>query len=442
MNAVCPPYPGAGAANIVDRSVDTVMTMNTAGPSDARAADPLGGELLDPEPLRADTPGCTRVTHLNNAGSALPPHIVVDTQVAHLRREAEIGGYEAHAEAGERVKAVSASVARLMSSQIDQVALVESATVAWDRALQAIIHTEPLEPGDRILIASAEYASNVLPVLQVAARAGATVQAIPDGADGSVDVEALTTMLDEDVRIVSITHAPSHNGVVNDVIAIGDALRFSGSAAWYLVDACQSVGQMPVDASRIGADFISATGRKFLRGPRGTGFLVASDRALNDLEPYPLDLHSATWTGGTGYRVAEGGRRFETWERSYAALLGMGAAIDYALDLGLPEIRKRIDYLATRLRDELAQIDGVTVRDRGSVKSGIVTITVPAPGAAQVVRLLRERGINSSLSTPDYAPDEFARFDIESMVRLSPHVYNTDEEIDLAIATITSLITS
>ena len=398
--------------------------------------------LLDPEPLRSDTPGTAHVTHLNNAGSALPPQVVVDTQIAHLRREAEIGGYEAHAEAAQRVADVSVSVAGLMVCRPDQVALVESATVAWDRALQAIIHSEPLEPGDRILIASAEYASNVLPLLQVAARAGASVQVVPDGEDGSIDVEAFNSMLDEDVRIVSITHAPSHNGVVNDVVAIGDALRFAGSPAWYLVDACQSVGQMTVDASRIGADFISATGRKFLRGPRGTGFLIASDRALTDLEPYPLDLHSATWTGGTGYQVAEGARRFETWERSYAALLGMGAAVDYALDLGLDAIRERIDYLATRLRTELAEIDGVVVRDRGAVKSGIVTVTVPAPGAPAMVRALRERSINTSLSTPDYAPDEFARGGIDSMVRLSPHVYTTDAEIDLAIATIAQSIES
>ena len=398
--------------------------------------------LLDPEPLRSDTPGTAHVTHLNNAGSALPPQVVVDTQIAHLRREAEIGGYEAHAEAAQRVADVSVSVAGLMSCRPDQVALVESATVAWDRALQAIIHSEPLEPGDRILIASAEYASNVLPLLQVAARAGASVQVVPDGEDGSIDVEAFNSMLDEDVRIVSITHAPSHNGVVNDVVAIGDALRFAGSPAWYLVDACQSVGQMTVDASRIGADFISATGRKFLRGPRGTGFLIASDRALTDLEPYPLDLHSATWTGGTGYQVAEGARRFETWERSYAALLGMGAAVDYALDLGLDAIRERINHLATRLRTRLAQIDGVTVRDRGAVKSGIVTVTVPAPGAPAMVRALRERSINTSLSTPDYAPDEFARGGIDSMVRLSPHVYTTDAEIDLAIATIAQSIES
>ena len=396
--------------------------------------------MLDPLPLRADTPGTTQVTHLNNAGSALPPSVVVDRQVAHLRREAEIGGYEAHAEAAEEIAAVPDSVARLMNCRPEQVALVESATVAWDRALQAVIHSEPLQPGDRILIASAEYASNVLPLIQVASKSGAIIDVIPEGPDGSTDVEALTHMLDEDVRIVSITQAPSHNGVVNDVVAIGDALRFSGSAAWFLVDACQSVGQLDVDAGRIGADFISATGRKFLRGPRGTGFLIASDRALTDLEPFPLDLHSATWTGRGTYEVATSAKRFESWERSYAALLGLGAAVDYALDIGIEPIRERIDYLARTLRECLDQIDGVRVRDRGSVRSGIVTITVPDPGAAAMVRALRERGINTSLSTPDYAPDEFAREGIESMVRLSPHAYTTDDEVVRAIDAVRALV--
>lgn len=396
--------------------------------------------MLDPQLLRVDTPGTAQVTHLNNAGSALPPSIVVDRQVAHLRRESEIGGYEAHAEAAEEIAAVPGSVSRLMNCRPDQVALAESATVAWDRALQAVIHSEPLQPGDRILIASAEYASNVLPLIQVASKSGAIIDVIPDAPDGSTDVEALTHMLDEDVRIVSITQAPSHNGVVNDVVAIGDALRFSGSAAWFLVDACQSVGQLDVDAGRIGADFISATGRKFLRGPRGTGFLIASDRALTDLEPFPLDLHSATWTGRGTYEVATSAGRFESWERSYAALLGLGAAVDYALGIGIGPIRERIDYLARNLREGLDSIDGVRVRDRGSVRSGIVTITVPDPGAAAMVSALRERGINTSLSTPDYAPDEFAREGIESMVRLSPHAYTTDEEVTRAIESVRSLL--
>ncbi len=242
---------------------------------------------LDVDALRAQTPGAARVTHLNNAGAALPPAVVTDTIVEHLRLEEAIGGYEAHAVAQERMDAVYGSVGRLLGARPDQVALVESATEGWSRAFQAVQFSRGFGPGDRLLVSSAEYASNVLPLLQVAAHQGATVEFIPDDANGCVDVSAFAGMLDERVALVAVTHCPSQNGLINDVDGIGAALR--GSGAWYLIDACQSAGQLPLDVTTMGADFVSATGRKFLRGPRGTGFLYASDRATAELEPFPLD---------------------------------------------------------------------------------------------------------------------------------------------------------
>ena len=394
--------------------------------------------MIDVAALRADTPGCANVIHLNNAGSALQPAVVTDTVVEHLRREEEIGGYEAHAEASERCARVYASVGALVNAPVERVALVESATVAWDRGLQAIAFSDPIEPGDRMLVSGSEYASNVLPLLQLARRTGASVEFIPDGDDGAIDVEALGDMLDERVRIVSVNHAPSQNGLVNDVIAVGDMLRVHGSPAWYLVDACQSVGQMPVDMGRIGCDVLSATGRKFLRGPRATGFLVVSQRMLDDLEPFPLDLHAATWTALGDYELAPGAARFESWERAYAALLGMGAAIDYALDCGIEAISERIGDLAARLRAGLAEIPGVVVRDRGSVQSGIVTIRVD--NAAGVVAGLRGQGVNTSLSTPDYSRIDFGRDQATGLVRISPHAYNTEAEIDHLLTTLRSLV--
>jgi selenocysteine lyase/cysteine desulfurase len=220
--------------------------------------------------------------------------------------------------------------------------------------------------------------------------------------------------------------------------AIGDMLRMHGSPAWYLVDACQSVGQLPVDMGRIGCDVLSATGRKFLRGPRATGFLVVSQRMLDDLEPFPLDLHAATWTTLDDYDLAEGAARFESWEKAYAALLGMGAAIDYALACGIESLAERISLLARRARTGLAEIPGVVVRDRGSVQSGIVTIRVDDP--AGVVAGLRGRGINTSLSTPDYSRIDFGRDQAPGLVRISPHAYNTEAEVDRAVATIAELV--
>ncbi len=391
---------------------------------------------LDVDRLRADTPGSSHVTHLNHAGSALPPAVVTDTVVDHLRREEQIGGYEAHAEAADRIEAVRDSAATLIGARPDQIALLESATAAWSRGLAAIAFTRPLRPEDRILASSAEYASNVIPLMQLAMTTGARLEFIPDGADGCLDVTAFADMLDTDVAIVAVTHCPSQNGLINDVAGVGAAL--AGTDTWYVVDACQSIGQLPVDAVDIGADFVSATGRKFLRGPRGTGFLYASDRALDELEPFPLDLHSATWTSD-GYEVQPSARRFEYWEKSYAALLGMGAAIDYALDCGMDALSLRIAELAAYARTGLEQIPGVLINDRGVRRSGIVTFTREGRAASDLVAHIKSSGINVSLSTPDYSRRDFESHGVTGLVRVSPHAYNTTEEIDrLLVAVATS----
>jgi selenocysteine lyase/cysteine desulfurase len=205
------------------------------------------------------------------------------------------------------------------------------------------------------------------------------------------------------------------------------------------VDACQSVGQLPLDVAAIGADFLSATGRKFLRGPRGTGFLYASDRALSELEPFPLDLHSATWLS-SGYAIRSGARRFEYWERSYAAVLGLGAAIDYALSLGIDALCERIGALAEYTRTNLTDIDGVVVRDRGERRSGIVTFTVDGLPAEDLVPVIKQHGINVSLSTADYSRVDFDSHGIHSQIRVSPHAYNTTDEIDALLAVVSARV--
>lgn len=399
-----------------------MTTLSASGPP---AIDPSGLTTADIDRLRAETPGSMRVPHFNNAGSALPPQVVVNTMIEHLMREAEIGGYEAHAEASDRLANVYASCGALIGAGAQSIALTTSATDSWLRGFLSI----PLAEGDRILVAQAEYASNVLAILAAARRTGAIVEAIPDNASGTLDVEAMRSMLDERVKVVSITHAPSQNGLLNPAEEIGAALRDTGSTAWYLLDACQSVGQMPLDASAIGADFISATGRKFLRGPRGTGFLWASPRAL-ELEPVLIDLNSAEWTDLDDYRIAPGATRFESWEKSYAAMLGMGAAANYALSLGLDVTQARITWLADRIRAELSQIPDVQVRDRGQVRTGIVTFSTSRRAAADVVAAIKASGVNVSYSPPDYALRDFRAHGVTGLVRASPHVFTNDHDID------------
>ncbi|WP_028045467.1 aminotransferase class V-fold PLP-dependent enzyme [Cellulomonas sp. URHE0023] len=379
---------------------------------------------IDLDRVRNDTPGVEHVAHLNNAGGALRPQVVTDTVVAHLRREAEIGPYEAEAEATERVEAVYDSVARLLHADRDEIALVQSATVAWDVAFSSV----PLKAGQRILTARTEYVSNAIALLQACERSGTRLQVIEDDEHGQIDLDAFEDALDDDVALVALTHVPTGSGVVNPAAEVGALTRQTDAV--YLLDACQSVGQLDLDVTAIGCDLLAATGRKFLRGPRGTGFLYASRAVTERLVPPVLGLGAAVWTSPTTYAPVPSALRFETWERSIADVLGLGAAADYALSVGMSAIEERVTTLAARLRSDLAAIPGVTVRDKGLRRSGIVTFTVDGRAADEVRAAGARAGVNVSVTRVSSAQLDFGARGLTEVVRASPHYYTSDDELD------------
>ena len=379
---------------------------------------------FDIERARRETPGVRGVIHLNNAGSALPPAPVLDAVIDHLRLEAAMGGYEAADTARDAVEHTYDAVAALLGCHRGEIAVVENATRAWDMAFYAM----RFQPGDRILTARAEYASNVIAFLQVARRTGAVVEVIPDDEFGQVSVSALEHMLDERVRLVAITHVPTQGGLVNPAEAIGSVTRAAGVP--YLLDACQSVGQLPVRVDEIGCDMLSATGRKFLRAPRGTGFLFVRRGFVEHLEPPFLDLHAAEWTTPDQYEIRADARRFENWETNYATKIGLGVAVDYALGWGLEAIRHRTSTLAESLRERLADIPGVAVHDQGAQRCAIVTFTKQGVPALDISDRLREVGINTSVTSVESARFDFEARGLTDVVRVSPHYYNTHDELD------------
>jgi selenocysteine lyase/cysteine desulfurase len=302
--------------------------------------------------------------------------------------------------------------------------VIENATRAWDMAFYAF----PFEPGDRILTGRAEYASNWIALKQVADRTGARIDVVPDDEHGQIDVTALESMLDDDVRLVSLVHVPTQSGLVNPAAAVGRLTRAAGVPL--LLDACQSVGQLPLDVEELGCDVLSGTGRKFLRGPRGTGFLYVRRALIEELEPPLLDMRAADWQPDGTYTIRSDARRFENWETYYAGKVGLGVAVDYALDIGIDSIRTRIDELATRLRGALTEIDGVTLLDRGEVLAATVTFTVEGVEPEQVRAHLEERAVNVSTMDAFSAQLHYGPRGIVESVRASVHYYNDDSDLD------------
>lgn len=389
---------------------------------------------MDIEKIYADTPGKNNIIHFNNAGSSLMPRQVLDAQIAHLKLEASIGGYEAMTQAKDKVDAVYASIAKLVGADPSEIAIVENATVGWAMGFYAI----DFKPGDRILTVEAEYVSNYIAYLHMAQDKGVSIEVIPSGEDGNLRLDILEDLIDENVKLISTTHVPTNSGLVNQVAQVGKIAKKYGIL--FLVDACQSAGQMPVNVEEIGCDMLSATSRKYLRGPRGIGFLYVRKSVLEKLHPPILDLRSAIWKDADSYELRPDARRFENWEYNYAALLGFGAAIDYALEIGLENIQERVAELANMLRRELDTIDGVITHTISKNQCGIVSFHVQGHKAGDLVNQLRENHINTSVSEPNSTLLDANKHKLPNLIRASVHYYNDEEEINKFVNVLRGLI--
>jgi selenocysteine lyase/cysteine desulfurase len=390
----------------------------------------LTGVEMDGSALRADTPGCAALLHANNAGASLQPRPVTKAVLDYLALEQKRGGYEAAIESAAEIQGVYDDIAQLIGARPQQIAITDSATRAWNLAFASV----PFRPGDRILTSVAEYASNYIAFLQLQERTPVTVTPVPDDESGQLSLRALADLLDDRVRLVAVTHIPTSGGLVNPAQGIGEIV--AESPALYLLDACQSVGQVPLDVQALKVDILTTTGRKYLRAPRGTGFLYIGDRAMRELHPPISDLFGAKWTDRDTYTLRDDARRFELYESNLAATLGLGAAARYALDVGVERSWPRIQMLADRLRHALSGEPGITVVDQGEVKCGIVTFTVRGQKPAELTARLRPQKINIWHSSVESTRLDMERRGLRSVVRASLHYFNTEAEIERLVEAI------
>ena len=379
---------------------------------------------IDLAAVRADTPNCENLLHFNNAGASLTPQPVYDAVIAHLDLEQRIGAYEAEAAASETLEDFYDAMAEMLCCDRDEIAYIENATRAWDMAFYSL----PLEAGDQILTHSSEYASNYLAYLQQARRRGLKVDVVPSDQFGQIDVAALESMINERTRLISLNYIPTQSGLVNPAEKVGEVASKHG--IFYLLDACQAVGQMPVDVSRIKCDLLTGTGRKFLRGPRGTGFLYVRRSILDRLDPPFVDLRSGNWIDADNFDFAPGAKRFENWESYVAGRVGLTRAVRYALDIGLDNIQSRVVELAEQLRAQLAQIKGITIKDPGENKCGIVTFHKQDEDAFKLAARLRASQINISVTTAASARLDSQFSEQQKIARASVHYFNSEAEVE------------
>ncbi|BDA50632.1 probable cysteine desulfurase [Coccomyxa sp. Obi] len=392
----------------------------------------------DEQALRRETPGTKNVTHFNNAGASLPIQEVLDVQNEYLEAEALYGGYEVVTQHSEQLQRPYDALASLLNCAPQNIAILQSATSAWAQVFYGI----PLKAGDRILTSIIEYGANYIAFLQMAKRTGVAIEVIPEDDEGDISLPALEVLITQGDRkpaLIAITHVPTNSGRVYDAAGVGRLAQAHGVP--YLLDACQSVGQLPLDVEAIGCDWLSGTSRKYLRGPRGVGFLYASDSAMERFEPAMLDLYGATWTASDQYQMQPGARRYEIYEKNFAGMVGLGVAVDYANRLGMNFIWARIQAIASELRGKLAMIPGVTVHDRGRLLCGIVSFTKEGVDPGTITAHLFEQGINVKTSAITSTRLDFERVNLPpAVVRASVHYFNTSDEIEQLVSAVAASV--
>jgi selenocysteine lyase/cysteine desulfurase len=386
--------------------------------------------------FRSETKGTSEWIHFNNAGASLPPDEVVETVIHYLNEEASQGGYEMEYKYREQLENVYQLIARLIHAEKDEVAIVENASMAWGLAFNGI----EFKKGDVIITSEMEYVTNLLGFLNAEQTHGIQIKVIPNDAEGNFSLQALEEAITAQTRLIAITHIASTAGAVVPVSEIGKIARKHNIL--YLVDGCQTVGQIPVNVKEIGCDILSATGRKYLRGPRGTGFLYVRKEIQDSLKILFMDGHTAQLKNENAFEIRNDARRFELFEKNRALTLGLGKAIEYALDIGVGRIWQRIQFLATVMRRQLEAIEGISVHDNGEQKCGIVTFSVHGVGSSHVKSELAEKKIHVSVGLAKSTLIYMNRNGLSTVVRASIHYYNTEEEINGMCEALESIVKS
>ena len=379
--------------------------------------------------IRKDIPYYKNKIFLNSAGSSIMPKSVVQRIDYYLREEERFGGYKVVELNEGEISDFYSKTAKLINCKPHNIAFANSATDAYSKALSSI----DFKKDDSIITTDDDYVSNHIQFISLKRRFGIKIIRIKTLENGGINITDFEELVKKhNPKLVSVTHIPTNSGLIQNIESIGEICH--RHQILFLIDACQSIGQLSIDVKKIKCDFLTATGRKFLRGPRGTGFLFVSDRLLNDgYFPLMIDLRGARWTGIDKFEILESAKRFENWEIPYSLLVGLTEAINYANHIGLDYIESYNEKLMAHFRKNLSGIPGIRLFDIGLKICNILTFVKDGVSLKETKEKLDKNNVLFSISKKESAFIDFNKKEIDWAIRLSPHYFNTIEEIDKTV---------
>ncbi len=382
--------------------------------------------MFNIQDIRNDILNYNSKLFFNSASSSLPPKSVVEVITEYLVEEQQVGGYTIEDDRANAIANFYIQAAKLLNCKPQNIAFAYNATDAFSKALLSI----DFEKGDVIITSDDDYVSNHFQFIALQKRIGVKVIRIKTLENGDLDISHFKeVVVTKQPKLVAVTHVPTNSGLVQDVTSIGRIC--ANYNILFLLDACQSVGQLVVDVQDIQCDFLVVTGRKWLRGPRGTGILYVSDRVLNaGMYPFSIDGNGGIWYKANDFKIIETAQRFELFESSKALVVGFAEALHYLNAIGIERISERNKQLITALRTNLNAIKGVNLYDRGSVTSSILTFRKEGKSLEDIQNALKAHSIFHSVSSKPWGVIDFNKKGVDWVIRLSPHYFNTIKEID------------
>lgn len=389
--------------------------------------------MLDIDKIRRETPGAKYVAHFDNAGAALPCHDTVQAVTNYINKEARVGGYAMQFSNESAFQKFYKNAAELINCQPDEISL----TIGASDAQAKILYSFPFKRGDVVVTTEMEYSNNFMNLLNLKKQKGIKIRIVKNEKDCSFNLEKFENAIDEKVKLIAATHIPTSSGQIAPVEAIGKIAKKHKIP--YLLDACQSIGQCPVDVQKIGCDFATATSRKYLRGPRGLGFLFVKKSAMEMLTPPTVESWFASWESKTVYKIERTHKMFEGFEKPYSNIVGLATAIDYQNQLGIEATWERIQQLSKILRIRLNSLKNVKVVDPKVNLSGIVTFVKKGVDGSKIHQNLAAQKINVSVTQPFSSLIDMKKRKLSEAMRASVHYYNTKNEIEKLVKSLDAI---
>jgi cysteine desulfurase/selenocysteine lyase len=406
--------------------------MPTSWP-DVRADFPVLHQQVNGKPL----------VYLDNGATSQKPRSVISSLVNYYERDnsnVHRGLHTLSMRATDGYEGARARVAKFINAaDPSEVLFTRGTTESINIVARSWGHAH-LKPGDVVLTTEFEHHSNLVPWQQAARAAGATLKYVPllgaDG-EGGLDLAALDTLLTPQVKLFAFTHISNTLGTINPAAELCRRARAVGAVT--VIDAAQSIGHAPLDVQAIGCDFLAFSGHKMC-GPTGIGVLYGRRALLDKLAPdetgggmvVQVTYEQATWKPAP--------ERFEAGTPNVAGAIGLAAACDYLDGLGREKIFAHDLSLVQVAMEKLSALPGIRIIGprAGAERSGLVSFAFEGVHAHDVVTFADEDGI--ALRGGHHCNQPLIRkLGLTSTTRASFYLYNTEEEIDRLVASLTRI---